>query len=630
MATTAVVSMYGEASTITNTLASSETTSGQHIHHDSVESAAMSRSSDPSRWPEIADAVNRRPTVKAPRKSMALSGEVLHTTTAVVSMYGEALTITNTLASSETTSGQHIHHDSVESAAMSPSSDPSPWPAFADAVNRRPTLKAPRKSMATTAVVSMSGEASTITNTLASSETTSGQHIHHDSVESAAMSPSSDPSRWPAFADAVNRRPTLKAARKSLATTAVVSMSGEASIITNTLASSETPSGQHIHHDSVESAAMSPSSDPSRWPAFADALNRRPTLKAPRKSLATTAVLSMSGEASIITHTLASSETTSGQHIHHDSVESAAMSPSSDPSRWPEFADATNRRPTVKAPRKSMALSREVLHTTTAVVSMSGEASTITNTLASSETTSGQHIHHDSVESAAMSPSSDPSPWPAFADAVNRRPTLKAPRKSMATTAVVSMSGEASTITNTLASSETTSGQHIHHDSVESASMSPSSDSSRWPAFADAVNRRPTLKATRKSMATTAGPPRILTDPPRILPDPRRILPDPPRILPGRPRILPDPPRILPGPPSNLLGPPRILPGPPRILPASYPVVPAPPREVVFMSGEASTITNTLESSETTSRQHIHHDSVESAAISPAATHLAGLRLLMR
>ena len=277
-----------------------------------------------------------------------------------------------------------------------------------------------------------------------------------------------------------------------------------------------------------------------------------------------------------------------------------------------------------------MALSREVLHTTTAVVSMSGEASTITNTLASSETTSGQHIHHDSVESAAMSPSSDPSPWPAFADAVNRRPTLKAPRKSMATTAVVSMSGEASTITNTLASSETTSGQHIHHDSVESASMSPSSDSSRWPAFADAVNRRPTLKATRKSMATTACPPRILPDPPRILPNPRRILPDPPRILPGRPRILPDPPRILPGPPSNLLGPPRILRGPPRILPASYPVVLAPPRDVVFMSGEASTITNTLASSETTSGQHIHHDSVESAAISPAATHLAGLRLLMR
>ena len=121
MATTAVVSMSGEASTITNTLASSETTSGQHIHHDSVESAAMSPSSDPSRWPEFADAVNRRPTVKAPRKSMALSGEVLHTTTAVVSMSGEASTITNTLASSETTSGQHIHHDSVESAAMSPS-----------------------------------------------------------------------------------------------------------------------------------------------------------------------------------------------------------------------------------------------------------------------------------------------------------------------------------------------------------------------------------------------------------------------------------------------------------------------------------------------------------------------------
>ena len=627
--TTAVsVSMSREASTVTNTFAS-PTSPRPDINDNDVRCAAMSPSSDPCRWPEFADAVNRRPTLKAPRKSMALSGEVVHTTTAVVSMSGEVSTITNTLASSETTSGQHIHHDCVESPAMSPSSDPSRWRAFADAVNRRPTLKAPRRSMATTAVMSMSEEASTITNTLASSEILSGQHIHHDSVESAAMPPSSDPSRWPAFADAVNRRPTLKAPRQSMATTAVVSMSGEASTITNTLAFSETTSGQHIHHDSVESAAMSPSSDQSRWPAFADAVNRRPTLKAPRKSLATTAVVSMSGEASIFTNTRASSETLSGQHIHHDSVESAAMSPSSDPSRWPAFADAVNRRPTLKAPRKSLA--------TTAVVSMSGEASIITNTLASSETTSGQHIHHDSVESAAMSPSSDPSRWPEFADAVNRRPTVKAPRKSMAlsgevlhtTTAVVSMSGEASTITNTLASSETTSGQHIHHDSVESAAMSPSSDSSRWPAFADAVNRRPTLKATRKSMATTAGPPRILPDPPRILPDARRILPAPPRILLGRPRILADPPRILPGPPSNLLGPPRILPGPPRILPASYPVVPAPPRAVVFMSGEASTITNTLESSETTSGQHIHHDSVESAAISPAATHLAGLLLLM-
>ena len=561
--TTAVsVSMSREASTVPNTFASPPSPRPD-INDNAVRCAAMSPSSDQSYWPEFADAVNRRPTLKAPRKSMALSGEVVHTTTAVVSMSGEASTITNTLASSETTSGQHIHRDSVESAAMSPSSNPSRWPAFADAVNRRPTLKAPRQSMATTAVVSMSGEASTITNTLASSETLSGQHIHRDSVESAAMSPSSDPSRWPAFADAVNRRPTLKAPRQSMATTAVVSMSGEASTITNTLASSETTSGQHIHHDSVESAAMSPSSDPSRLPAFADAVNRRPTLKAPRKSMATAAVVSMSGEASTITNTLASSETTSGQQIHHDSVESAAMSPSSDPSRWPEFADAVDRRPTLKAPRKSMALSGEVLHTTTAVVSMSGEASTITNTLASSETSSGQHIHHDSVESAAMSPSSDPSPWPAFADAVHRRPTLKAPRKSMATTAVVSMSGEASTITNTLASSETTSGQHIHHDSVQSASMSPSSDLSCWPAFADPVNRRPTLKATRKSMATTAGPPRILPDPPRILPDPPRILPDPPRILSGPPRILPDPPRILPGPPRKLLGPPRILPGPP-------------------------------------------------------------------
>ena len=285
-------------------------------------------------------------------------------------MSGEASTITNTLESSETTSGKHIHHDSVESAAMSPSSDPSCWPAFADAVNRRPALKAPRKSMATTAVLSMSGEASTITNTLASSETTSGQHIRHDSVESAAMSPSSDPSGRPASADAVNRRPTLKAPRKSMATTAVVLMSGEASTITNTLASSETTSGQHIHHDSVESVSMSPSSDPSRWPAFSDAVNRRPTLKAPRKSMATSAVVSMSGEASTITNTLASSQPSLTQDFGGTS---AAMSPSSDPSRWPEFAHVLNKReqlpfkPSVPpkvhdAVQASLALSGEVVH----------------------------------------------------------------------------------------------------------------------------------------------------------------------------------------------------------------------------------------------------------------------------